>query len=254
MESSTLIVKQPVRQSEAVSSCYFVSDLHLLSSRSNAAEYHDAIVRAAASASDLVLGGDIFDFHWSRTATLGHALDHAIRWLDDLAVDAPNCRFHYVLGNHDHVPSWMRRLDELATRDPNFAWHEYYLRIGTAMFLHGDIVDRDMAAEELALARRSRPHTRRAGRVRNWFYDVAVATRIHVPIPHLRHRKQIMARRILKYIEEIGYGRETGIRNVYFGHTHLPMSDYVYQGVAFHNGGASIRGNPFHILRTDTQA
>jgi UDP-2,3-diacylglucosamine hydrolase len=253
METSTLIVKQPSKKSGIVSGCYFVSDLHLLSSRSNAVEYHDAIVRAAASANDMVLGGDIFDFHWSRAASLGHALDFAIRWLDELALDAPNCRFHYVLGNHDHMPPLMRRLDELAAREPNFAWHEYYLRIGSAVFLHGDIVDRDMDAKELALARRSRPHTRRAGRVRNWIYDVAVATRIHVPMPYLRHRKRIMARRILRYLQEIGHGRETGIRNVYFGHTHLPMSDYVYRGVTFHNGGASIRGNPFHILRADTR-
>jgi UDP-2,3-diacylglucosamine hydrolase len=53
-------------------------------------------------------------------------------------------------------------------------------------------------------------------------------------------------------LTEIGHGRDTGVRNVYFGHTHLPMSDYVYRGVAFHNGGASIHGNPFHILRADT--
>jgi UDP-2,3-diacylglucosamine pyrophosphatase LpxH len=237
-----------------MSNCYFASDLHLFSSRSNAEQYHDAIVRTAAAADDFVLGGDIFDFHWSRNATLWHALDAAIRWLESLSVDAPACRFHYILGNHDHVPALMQRLDLLAAREPNFAWHEYYLRTGNAVFLHGDVVERDMDPEELALSRRNRPHMRRAGRVRNWIYDAAVATRIHVPIPYLRHRKENMARRILRYLRHVGQGPETGLRNVYFGHTHLPMVDYVYSGVAFHNGGASIKGIPFHILRADTTA
>lgn len=240
------------RETAHMSHCYFVSDLHLLSSRSNAELYHDAIVRTAAVAHDFVLGGDIFDFHWSRAATLEHALDEAICWLEDLALDAPNCRFHYVLGNHDHVPALMKRLAKLAVREANFAWHEYCLRLGGAVFLHGDIVERDMDADQLAQARLRRPHTQRAGNVRNWIYDMAVATRVHVPIPYFRHRKERMARRILNHLREFGHGPESGVRNIYFGHTHLPMSDYVYQSVAFHNGGASIKGIPFHILRVDT--
>ena len=82
---------------------------------------------------------------------LHHALDDAIRWLEDLAEDAPGCRFHYVLGNHDHMPPLMQRLDRLADREPNFVWHEYLVRLGSAAFLHGDIVERDMGADDLAV-------------------------------------------------------------------------------------------------------
>ena len=46
--------------------CFFVSDLHLFANRSNAHRYLEEIARAASRAEVFVLGGDIFDFRWSR--------------------------------------------------------------------------------------------------------------------------------------------------------------------------------------------
>ena len=50
--------------------CYFVSDLHLFANRSNAHRYLEEIALAASQAEVFVLGGDIFDFRWSRIPIL----------------------------------------------------------------------------------------------------------------------------------------------------------------------------------------
>ena len=65
-----------------------------------------------------------------------------------------------IVGDFAGMPPLMKRLDRLAAREPNFAWHEYYLRLGSALFLHGDIVERDMNAEDLVLARRRKGASR----------------------------------------------------------------------------------------------
>ncbi len=50
--------------------CYFVSDLHLFANRSDAHRYLEEIALAASQAEAFVLGGDIFDFRWSRIPVL----------------------------------------------------------------------------------------------------------------------------------------------------------------------------------------
>ncbi len=73
-------------------------------------------------------------------------------------------------------------------------------------------------------------------------------TRLHRSVPHLVYAKRIVVRRILKYLESVGQGPGNGVRNVYFGHTHRRMSNYRYRGLAFHNGGAPIKGMKFRII------
>ena len=79
-------------------------------------------------------------------------------------------------------------------------------------------------------------------------YDVVVFTRLHASLPHLVYSKQIVARRILSYLDEIGQGPRSGVCNVYFGHTHKRMTNYAYGGLVFHSGGAPIKGQRFRIL------
>jgi UDP-2,3-diacylglucosamine hydrolase len=223
--------------------CYFVSDLHLLSSRTQGHRYLDIIRTASAGAEHFVLGGDIFDFRWARRRTLHDAFVEAAGWLGELASGAPSCRFHFVLGNHDHHAEFLEYLDKLAGRIDNFAWHDYYMRIGSAVFLHGDVADREMDAEMLAALRAREREHKRKGPVANTLYDLFVMSQLHRPLPYLRHRPKVVARRILAYLNEIGHGPASGVKNVYFGHTHWPLADFRYEGIAFHNGGAPI-GNP----------
>lgn len=57
-----------------------------------------------------------------------------------------------------------------------------------------------------------------------------------------------VARRIAAYLRHVGEGPDSGVRHIYFGHTHRRVLNYRYRGMTFHNGGAPICGQPFRIL------
>ncbi len=230
---------------------YFTSDLHLFANRSEGELYLDAISHAASGAECFVLGGDIFDFRWATTATVEEAVDEAVGWLGRLAWKCPDCEFHFLLGNHDYHGAFIRRLIELDKDAANLCWHRFYVRLGSSMFLHGDVADRKMDSEKLADARSRWIDDSRKGRFLHLLYDLAVLARLHKPIPYLAYPKRIVARRILAYLKHIGHGPGDGVRNVYFGHTHRALSDYRYRGLIFHNGGAPIKGLEFRILEAE---
>ncbi len=234
--------------------CFFISDLHLLANRSKAHRYLEMIKESAAQANYFILGGDIFDFRWARTRNHAHSVDLAVRWLRELIDPCPNCQFHFVLGNHDFDRGFIDRLVQLESDRKNFYYHRYYARIGSAVFLHGDVADREMHDPySLAAARDYWLTTKRRGKFFSRLYDVVVATRIHKPIPHLVYAKRVVARRIYAYLLQIEQGPESGVKNVYFGHTHRQMLGYPYAGLIFHNGGAPIKGLKFHIIEADLE-
>jgi len=114
--------------------------------------YLDEIALAASRAEVFVLGGDIFDFRWSSIPIL-RAVERAVRWLRELASACPRCHFHLVLGNHDYHQALIDRLVELDKEVSNLSWHRYYVRLGSSVFLHGDVADKTMDARRLAEAR-----------------------------------------------------------------------------------------------------
>ena len=229
---------------------YFVSDLHLFANRSTAHHYLDEIAQKASHADVFVLGGDIFDFRWSRVPIL-KAVDRAVAWLEQLASSCPQCQFHLVLGNHDYHQAFIDRLEKLERRVPNLSWHRYYVRLGSSVFLHGDVANKRMDARMLAESRERWLEDRRRGPFASLLYDVVVMTRLHKPMPHLVFSKRIVVRRILKYLESIEEGPGNGVRNVYFGHTHKKLANYHFRGLFFHNGGAPIKGLKFRIIEAN---
>lgn len=227
---------------------YFVSDLHLFASRSMAHLWLEAIQRAARDARLFVLGGDIFDFRWAHHGSLGYAVEAAAVWLAELARACPECRFEFLLGNHDYHQGFLDRLDGVQAGAPNFSWHRFYYRRNGAIFLHGDVADRFSTAESLAHRRAQWLHRKQRGPVWQRLYDWAVAGQLHRPLPVMVYPRRTVARRILHYLRDIGQGPEAGVRHVYFGHTHREMSHYRYGGIEFHNGGAPIKGTRFRIV------
>ena len=61
-----------------------ISDLHLFSPRSEAAELWGRIADDHPDAEILVLNGDIFDFRWSRLPDEESTIASAVEWLDRL--------------------------------------------------------------------------------------------------------------------------------------------------------------------------
>jgi UDP-2,3-diacylglucosamine pyrophosphatase LpxH len=231
---------------------YFVSDLHVFSSRSQEHRYRDEIGDKARHARHFVLGGDIFDFRWSTMASDEETVARAIHWMRELVRGCPACHFHFILGNHDYNEAFIERLVHLEAREENLSWYPFYCRLGNSVFLHGDVVDRRMTAQKLSDARSGWLNKKKKGAFANRLYDFAVRNRFHKPFVHLRRRKRTVTRRILAYLDDVGQGPSTGIEHVYFGHTHLAFAGYEYRGVLFHNGGAPIHGLRFHILEAVT--
>lgn len=228
--------------------CYFVSDFHLLASRSQLNRYWQGLEQAVARAERLVLGGDIFDFRWARTSSLAGAVREAIGWLEALLQGYPHCQFHFIVGNHDHHWGFLCQLDRLAEKHTNFHWHPYYFRLGEHIFLHGDVVDRRMSPESLAFYRIGWQRRPRRGRLMHHLYDWWVASRLPRALGPLVYPKRRVARRIFVYLSRIGQGPAQGVRHVYFGHIHRSFSGYRYRGLIFHNSGASVRGHRFRAL------
>ena len=225
---------------------YVVSDLHLFAHRSAAGRYMRAVRNAAAEADFFVLNGDIFDFHWTTLPTVEDTTQAAVDWLQTLAEENPRCQFHFVLGNHDCYRFFVEKLDALAQVTPNLSWHPFWLRLGNAIFLHGDL---SLARARHDAFESTLPTTvKRTKRMRRAIYRILVAAHIHKGGVVLGGRKR-WARRLHHLIRRNGCTFGEGITDVYFGHTHTPFVDYRYGGLTFHNTGSAVRGLWFNPIR-----
>jgi len=228
-----------------------VSDLHLFCRRSQAEHHLDSIRQAASESDVFVFNGDIFDFRWSTFVSPEQSVATAIAWLADFVDDAPECVFHYVLGNHDHYRPFIEALKTFAIDHPNFAWSPYYLRLGPALFLHGDVAIRKMTGADLERYREGWLDDPNKGPVANAVFDVAFRMRIHKAIHHIAFPLTPVLERLNHYVEDIGHGAACGVETVYFGHTHIALSHHRHKGLIYRNGGAPMPGLEFHVLRAE---
>lgn len=231
---------------------YFISDLHLFSRRSQADLYADAIFEAARDAHTFVLGGDIFDFKWTTLGSLDETVSAAASWLHKLASRHPECDFVFVLGNHDSHPAFVDRLAETVDENANLSWHRHFVRSGDCVFLHGDVVDAGGAVDHESLDQRRHRFSLHAPPkpTTHLLYDAAVFARLHVLASSVVNRPHGVLRKIANYLHHIGQGPESGVRHVYFGHTHRELADVEFGGLTFHNPGAPMKGIRFRIVET----
>lgn len=232
---------------------YFLSDLHLFSNRSEAARYSDSIAAAVKQAHTLILGGDIFDFKWSRHRSLEQSIREAVDWLEHLIISHEQCSFYFLLGNHDSHPDFVGALDRLAFRHSRLEWQPYVLRLGRCVFLHGDIVDGGASHSAIDDRRRRHQADHSPPPYRHWLYDVVVRTGLHRVVAGVANRDEWVLKKLYRYLSEQGLDAAHGLTDVYFGHTHCEMRGLVYQGLRFHNGGASIKGLGFRIIETELE-
>jgi UDP-2,3-diacylglucosamine hydrolase len=83
---------------------------------------------------------------------------------------------------------------------------------------------------------------------------MVIQARLHKLAGHLANPQSKVAARIAAYLEDVGHTPRNGLRHVYFGHTHVAMSNFQFSGLTFHNGGAPIKGLDFRIIKTDVSA
>lgn len=231
-------------------SAYVVSDLHMFCNRSEWAQHVDDIEEAASKADIFVFNGDTFDFKWSILPTLDATIEAAIKYLRNLAEKHENCQFHINLGNHDHVMPFVWQLRELAYEKPNLTWHQYFFRVGSTVFLHGDVAQRRMTHRQLERFRAQwgKRHKPR-GNFQNRIYDAAIQANAHVAVSKVVYPARQTIERLDAYLLDVGLTAEQGVKRVYFGHTHVSIEGITFNGITYHNGGAPMPGMEFNLLR-----
>lgn len=228
---------------------YTVSDLHLFCRRSQAESYMPRIAQAAATADAFVFNGDIFDFRWSIFSSTAETARESVRWLEKFVQARPECQFHYVLGNHDHVQAFLDEMHELSERTHNLAWDPYYVKIGNALFLHGDCTVFKMTARDLEEFRRGWLDEEPRGEFVNRIYDFAFRTHTHRAVSKMFFPRARVISRMAHYLDNIGEGAGSGTKRIYFGHTHLAIDGHEHRGQIFYNGGAPMPGLRFDVMQ-----
>lgn len=227
---------------------WFLSDLHMFSRRSIFHEHEAEILARAAEARVFVLGGDIVDLSWTSLPTVEATIDASMGWLSNLVASNRSCQFHYLLGNHDCHANFVERLAEAAAANENLHWEPYFLQIGSAVMLHGDAIHLKSRTNVDLAAERNRKHQFKQPEYRHKIYQLAIRSRLHALVGKLANPKKVVASRIWDYLSNENVDLAGSVKNIYFGHTHVPMHDYTFRGIQFHNGGASIAGLKFNML------
>ena len=227
-----------------------VSDLHMFCRRSMANHHYERIEQSIAESDIFIFNGDTFDFRWSIHESVEKTVSESIKWLRAIIENAPHCQFYFILGNHDSAHLFVDALELLAQDLPNLEWHEYYLKLGSSLFLHGDVANRKMSAQDLDRYRKNWMHEEQRGEFQNRMHDWVFKLRLHKAVARSYFPTSRTLSRIQHYLNDIEHGEGSEITDVYFGHTHLRMDSIEFNGQRFTNGGAPMPGLDFDILKT----
>ncbi|QTN31491.1 hypothetical protein HZ994_03820 [Akkermansiaceae bacterium] len=225
-----------------------ISDLHLLAKRSVGESLFAAIAPQVERCEALILNGDTFDFRWSTLRNESASIAAAIRWLEQLLQSMDGRDLHFIQGNHDCIRAFCERLEPLRDKWPNLHIHQYHLRLGRRIFLHGDCANRNMDLPELQKARESWANDKPRGGISATLYDAADLTGMSRAFHRAYFPRRITVARIAHHLDTAipGWREKTG--DCYFGHTHMPFRDHRHGGIRFHNSGSGIRGMGFHPI------
>ena len=226
-----------------------VSDLHLFSRRSQGLQALEHLYSLLAGVDILVFNGDIFDFRWSRLATNSDTVREAASWLTAVMRLNPHCRVEFVLGNHDCHEHFVEELSELEERWPAFSWHDHSFSIGENIFLHGDCANRRMSRRGLDRYRKKWSRRKKKGRTMAAGYEMLDRTGIIPAFHQVYFPPERAVRRIWHHLNDAAPEVLEGVRNVFFGHTHLPFANFPYRGINFHNTGSALKGCELNFLK-----
>ena len=225
-----------------------ISDLHLLAKRSAGEFLLEGIKPQLERCDVLVLNGDTFDFRWSTLRNETNSIKAAIKWLEDRLEMMEGRDLHFILGNHDCLRGFCKDLEPLLRRWSNFHLHEYSLRLGDQVFLHGDCANKKMDQAVLAIARKNWADDKPRGALSSTMYDMADRTGLSLAFHRCYFPQAVTVSRVSHYLAAASPGWRKQASDCYFGHTHIPFRDHHHEGIGFHNTGSGIHGMGFQPL------
>jgi UDP-2,3-diacylglucosamine hydrolase len=229
-----------------------VSDLHLFSHRSDGEKLWKQIDEEHADAEILVLNGDTFDFRWSHFSDERKATAAALAWVGQLISHGRWKKIHYILGNHDCLSAFVDELRMLSLDQEILSCHEIHLQLGRSFFLHGDCTNRRMSHEDLLRYRAGWSEDRPRGTFGKALYRGVDALGVSKLFHQLYFPRERTIARLVHYLNLVFPEWRENLDHCYFGHTHMPFSGSVHDGVVFHNTGSGIRGMGFEPLAFST--
>ncbi len=238
-----------------------LSDLHRGAAISAMPQYEAELRKTMATYDHVVLNGDIFELFYidkryydenadgkkATTRIVRHAITSSINFLDDFLDHNPQTTLHFVLGNHENIKKFRHQLNRLQREHPNFEWSPEAIKLGDALFIHGDL-----PMSKATNAIRPKYELKHATKECGWADWLAAAD---VPgqavVNYLRAPMRAIAK-VHAWLEvhdgtETVFFRENrkkkplemdGIRHVFFGHTHVKFHNLEYGGRLYHNTGA----------------
>ena len=226
----------------------FVSDLHLLANRS-LGPATDSIIAGALKDADLcVWGGDLFDFRWTRRS-IGESVHWAIEWLRGWASQFPKVQFAYLYGNHDVHAPFREALNHWTFQGGTCHPPREILHVGDTLFLHGDVMVGHHQTEKFHAYRESWAGRQPASRWHDYFYEIAVSSRIHRAAAATGHPHRTSLKHLDRYLSRIDPESFRRTRRVVFGHTHRLLRGRPYRDRLYYNPGAAIRHVPFEPVQ-----
>lgn len=227
---------------------YVVSDLHMFTKWTSVEKYMCEIREAAEHADFFVFNGDIFDFRWSTLGSAEKTANYAIKWFAEICSDFPDCQFIYILGNHDAHKELLQPLAKFADTQKNFIWHSSFIKIGTSLFMHGDLIF-SMRKDQSPFERKRYKHRNPVSSILRRTYHRAIKMGAHNLVSRL-HAKERCARYVLHVLEQEAHNKQLdGVTDIYIGHTHVGFSDYKYSGYTFHNSGSAIHNLHCNLMK-----
>ena len=225
---------------------YVVSDLHMFTKWTSVEKYMCGIRKAASTADFFVFNGDIFDFRWSTLGSAKKTAQFAIEWFKEICLDFPSCTFIYILGNHDAYQQLLQPLADFAAKQDNFIWHDSFIKIGSSLFMHGDLIF--SIRNKSPFERIKYKHRNPARSILRKTYHRAIKMGAHNIVSKL-HAKERCAKYVLQVLEKNKNDKLKGITDIYIGHTHVGFSDYKYHEYTFHNSGSAIHDLHCNLMK-----
>ncbi|WP_315852958.1 metallophosphoesterase [Novipirellula galeiformis] len=229
----------------------FISDLHLMSTRSTAEQHRDQIGSLIQRNEIVVWGGDLFDFRWSSFSTESEAVDYSLAYLQQWRKEFPHQQFVFLCGNHDASPVFLNELRQWIQGDANFVFAGDVLRIGDTVMLHGDQIEGRGTIHRFENYRQRWADKKRAAMWRFAGYDAIVAARAHKVAAAVAHSNKTAIKKLNRFLTLQELTHETGVRQVVFGHTHRLIRGVQHNRMHFFNGGAAIRHVPFRPVEIE---
>lgn len=128
-----------------------MSDIHRAAHISALPDYEAALVRQMGAFEHVVLNGDNFELFYLDAKFFNHdastaphtlvksAVKDSLQFLETCLQQNPQTTIHLVLGNHELIHKFRNGLDKLQQKYPNFEWSPEAIKIGNALFVHGDL-------------------------------------------------------------------------------------------------------------------